>query len=248
MAFQESHLENMVVDLIRDKGYAYIHGDNLKREYEDVLIEDDLRQFLSNRYASNDITSDEIDRIIMGLKTVSVASLYDANKIVFQRIVEGEIFNRQDPNKQSFLLQLIDFENIDNNIFKVCNQVVIKGPQNKRIPDTIIYINGLPMVVWEYKSTVREDATIYDAFVQLTTRYTRDIPELFKYNAFVVISDGINSKMGSLFADYEHFYAWRKVEGKDDESEGIDTLFTMIDGLFRKDRLIDVIHNFIYFP
>lgn len=248
MAFQESHLENMVVDLIHDKGYEHVYGDNLKREYEDVLLEDDLRQFLSNRYASNDITSEEIDRIIIGLKTVSVASLYDANKTVFQKIVEGEIFNRQDPNKQSFLLQLIDFENVDNNIFKVCNQVVIKGPQNKRIPDTIIYINGLPMVVWEYKSTAREDATIYDAFVQLTTRYTRDIPELFKYNAFVVMSDGVNSKMGSLFADYEHFYAWRKVDGKDDESEGIDTLFTMIDGLFRKDRLIDVIHNFIYFP
>ena len=71
---------------------------------------------------------------------------------------------------------------------------------------------------------------------------------MFKYNAFVVISDGVNSKMGSIFADYEHFYAWRKVDGKDDESEGIDTLFTMIDGLFRKDRLIDAIHNFIYFP
>ena len=248
MAFQEANLEAMIVDLISEKGYVHIDGDHLKREYEDVLLEDDLRKFLINRYADNGITKDEINQIINGLKTVSTNSLYNANKTVFKRIVEGEIFVRHDRSQKDFFLQLIDFDNIQNNIFKVCNQVVIKGPHIKRIPDTIIYINGLPMVVWEYKSTTREEATIYDAYVQLTTRYTRDIPELFKYNAFVVISDGINSKMGSLFADYEHFYAWRKVDGKDDEVDGIESLYTMIDGLFRQDRLLDVIHNFIYFP
>lgn len=248
MSFQESDLENLIVEHIKNKDYEYIHGDNLNRQFEDVLLEDDLRIFLSKKYATNGITSKEIDRIITTLKTVSAANLYDANKIIFNRIVDGESFVREDRSQKDFWLQLIDFENIDNNIFKVCNQVIIKGPQIKRIPDTIIYINGLPLIVWEYKSTIREEATIHDAFVQLTTRYTRDIPELFKYNAFVVISDGVNSKMGSIFSDYEHFYAWRKVNEDDKESEGIDSLFTMIDGLFRKDRLIDVIHNFIYFP
>ena len=248
MSFQEADLENLIVDLIKNKGYEYVHGDNLNRQYEDVLLEDDLKAFLSKKYAVNGITSGEIDRIVLSLKTVSSANVYDANKTVFTRIVDGETFVREDRSQKDFWLQLIDFDNIENNIFKVCNQVIIKGPQIKRIPDTIIYINGLPMVVWEYKSTIREEATIHDAYVQLTTRYVRDIPELFKYNAFVVISDGTNSKMGSLFADYEHFYAWRKVEEDDEEKDGIDSLFTMIDGLFRKDRLIDVIHNFIYFP
>ena len=162
-------------------------------------------------------------------------------------MVEGENFTRLDRSKKDFYLQLFDFEHPENNIFKVCNQVVIKGNQ-KRIPDTIIYINGIPVVVWEFKSTTREDATIHDAFTQITTRYTRDIPELFKYNAFVVISDGINSKMGSVFSDYEHFYAWRKVNDEDKEEDGINSLYTMIDGLFDKERLLDVIHNFIYFP
>ncbi len=248
MAFQEVDLENLIVDLIKNKGYEYVHGDNLSRQYEDVLLDDDLKSFLSNKYKDNDITDAEIDRILSSLKTVSSADVYDANKTVFTRIVDGESFIRDDKTQKDFWLQLIDFDNIENNVFKVCNQVVIQGPQIKRIPDTIIYINGLPVVVWEYKSTTREEATIHDAFVQLTTRYVRDIPELFKYNAFVVISDGINSKMGSVFSDYEHFYAWRKVEGEDNEAEGIDSLFTMIDGLFRKDRLIDVIHNFVYFP
>ena len=258
MSFLESDLENLIVNLIKDKGYEYVRGDYLPRSFEDVLIEDDLKDFLRRKYSSNNITEQEIKRIIDSLKIVSVNPLYDANKNIFKKMVDGEVFVRDDKSQKDFWLQLIDFSDIEkirlgqtsqlNNIYKVCNQVIIKGPEQKRIPDTIIYINGLPVVVWEYKSTTREDATIHDAYVQLTTRYTRDIPELFKYNAFVVISDGVNSKMGSLFADYEHFYAWRKVNDNDKETDGIDSLFTMIDGLFSIDRLLDVIHNFVYFP
>lgn len=248
MSFQESNLESLIVDLIKDKGYDYINGNNLNRQFEDVLLEDDLKTFLSKKYKENNITVNEIEQIVMSLKTISSTPVYNANKIVFRKIVEGENFVREDRSQKDFYLQLIDFDDINNNIFKVCNQVIIKGSQTKRIPDTIIYINGIPMVIWEYKSTIREDATIYDAYIQLTTRYIRDIPELFKYNAFVVISDGINSKMGSLFSDYEHFFAWRKVDEEDEEVDGINSLYTMINGLFRKDRLIDVIHNFIYFP
>ena len=137
-------------------------------------------------------------------------------------------------NKKIFILQLIDYSGLDkyftpdednlisivaeedevyykdNNIYKFVNQLEILG-QEKRIPDGIIYINGLPLVVFEFKSTIREEATIFDAFKQLT-RYRRDIPELFKYNAFCVISDGINNKAGSFFSPYEFFY-WRRVEG-----------------------------------
>ena len=118
-----------------------------------------------------------------------------------------------------------------------------------RIPDGILYINGLPLVVFEFKSAIREEAKIYDAYVQLTTRYDRDIPELFKYNALCMISDGVNSKMGSYFAPYEFYYSWRKITGEEKlNKDGIDSLFTMISGLFDQQRLIDVIHNFIYFP
>jgi len=103
-------------------------------------------------------------------------------------------------------------------------------------------------VVFEFKSAIREDATLHDAYKQLTVRYQRDIPELFKYNAFCVISDGINNKAGSFFAPYEFFYAWRKITGDETEVDGIDSLYSMIEGLFDKNRLIDVIHNFIYLP
>lgn len=247
MSFIEADLESLIVDLIKKNGFEYVHGDDLNRTYEDIILEDDLRLFLKKKYENEEITDSEIDSIILSLKSISSFDIYSSNKKTFIKMTEGETFVRQDRSKKDFYLQLFDFENIENNIFKVCNQVVIKGNQ-KRIPDTIIYINGLPVVIWEFKSTIREDATIFDAYTQITTRYTRDIPELFKYNAFVVISDGINSKMGSIFSDYEHFYAWRKVNAEDEETDGIDSLYTMVDGLFNKETLLDVIHNFIYFP
>ena len=135
----------------------------------------------------------------------------------------------------------------DSNNYKIVNQLEITG-YHKRIPDGILYINGLPLVVFEFKSAMREKATIHDAYSPLTTRYRRDIPELFKYNAFCIISDGVNSKAGSFFANYEFFYSWRKIEGLKFDADGIDSMKTLIQGMFNHDRLRDIIKNFIYFP
>src|SRR5699024_6035288 len=150
-------------------------------------------------------------------------------------------------------IQLIDYDVIgddsrDSNHYRIVSQMEIQGYE-LRIPDGILYINGLPLVVFEFKSTIREDATLFDAYKQLTTRYKRDIPELFKYNALCVISDGVNSKMGSFFAPYEFYYSWRKVTGDEKlEKDGIHSLLTMMSGLFDKARLLDVIRNLIYVP
>src|SRR5690606_13441019 len=135
----------------------------------------------------------------------------------------------------------------DNNIYKFVTQLEIVGSE-KRIPDGIIYINGLPLVVFEFKTAIREDATISDAFTQLTVRYRRDIPELFKYNTFCVISDGVNNKAGSFFAPYEFYYAWRRISGLSKDVDGIDSMFTLIQGMLHQNRLRDIIQNFIYIP
>ncbi|MDA3799745.1 MAG: HsdR family type I site-specific deoxyribonuclease [Kiritimatiellae bacterium] len=153
------------------------------------------------------------------------------------------------------------------NAFKIVNQLEIVGSE-KRIPDAILYINGLPLVVFEFKSATREDASVYDAYVQLTVRYRRDIPELFKYNAFCVISDGFNNKMGSFFSSYEFFNTWRTPDfiktqlpaeldvdvdeavygEREMDEDGIYSLYSMVEGLFNQQTLRDVIRNFIYFP
>lgn len=246
--FDEDKLEKAIIELFKLVEYTYIKGEDLIREKEEVLIKSDLREFIFNKYKQEEITYSEVDGIIKLLENMPSSTIYNSNKKIINMISEGFTIRREDSSKKDLFIQLIDFEYVDNNIFKIVNQMEIKQ-YHDRIPDAIVYVNGLPLVVFEFKSAIRENATIYDAYKQLTVRYRRDIPELFKYNALCVISDGANNKMGSLFAPYEFFYSWRKVEGNEKlEKDGIDSLFTMVNGLFNKERFIDVIHNFIYFP
>ncbi len=245
--FNEETLENAVIELFATEGYPHVHGESIHKEMADVLLRDDLRAYLYNRYSDEGITKNEVESILRQLDSFPSAALYDSNKKILTLIANGFTLTREDRTQKDFQVHLIDFETLENNTFKVVNQLEIQGTE-KRIPDAIIYINGLPLVVIEFKSAVKENATIKNAFDQLTVRYRRDIPELFKYNAFCVISDGVNNKMGSLFSQYDFFYAWRKVEATDKPQEGIDSLFTMVKGLFNRARLLDVIRNFIYFP
>ena len=246
--FNEHALEMSIMELFQGEQYEYISGDKIHRERSEILLTDDLWQYLYNRYSNEGITPSEVDSIILMLKNIS-GTIYEANKTVYKIICNGFIFNREDRTKKDIYIELIDFDTPENNIFKVVNQFEITGINNQmRIPDGIVFINGIPVVVLEFKSAVKENTTIMDAYTQLTVRYCRDIPELFKYNAFIVISDGASNKYGSLFSPYEFFYAWRKVEADDKELDGIDSLLTMIKGLFRKDRLLAVIKDFVYFP
>ena len=162
-------------------------------------------------------------------------------------LADGFSLKRDDRTQKDIWVYLIDYSNSNNNTYKFVNQFEIVGAE-KRIPDGIIYINGLPLVVFEFKSAIRENATIHDAYIQLTTRYKRDIPELFKYNAFCIISDGVNNKAGSFFANYEFFYAWRRIAGLAKDVDGIDSMFTLVQGMLEQNRLRDIICNFIYFP
>lgn len=245
--FNEHTLEMAIMELFEKEGYIYTNGEEIHKEISDVLLRNDLRLYLQNRYACEGITLIEVDRVIAKLTANASGSLYDNNTNTFRLITEGFTIKREDISKSDIFIEPIDFTTESNNIFRVVNQLEIKGTE-KRIPDGIVYINGLPLVVLEFKSAVKEDTTIKDAYTQLTVRYRRDIPELFKYNAFVVISDGVNSKYGSLFTPYDYFYAWRKIESEDKPTDGINSLITMIHGLFRKDRLLSVIKDFIFFP
>ena len=244
--FNENALELSIIEMFTETGYQHVRGNEIHREKSDVLLADDLRLFLADRYAAEGITKTEIDGILLMLRAIS-GSVYEANKTAFRLIANGFILNREDRTQKDFLVELIDFTDHDRNIFKIVNQVEIQGYE-LRIPDAIVYVNGLPLVVMEFKSAVNENTNIANAYDQLTIRYKRDIPELFKYNAFVVISDGANNKYGSLFAKYDYYYAWRKIDDDMPEVDGIPSLVSLVKGLFRKDRLIRVIKHYIYFP
>lgn len=245
--FNEHTLEIAIMELFQKEGYIYTNGEEIHKEIADVLLKDDFRMYLRSRYEQQGITTLETESAIAKLSANNDALLYDNNVTTFRLITEGFSLKREDASLPDLFIQAIDFEEESNNIFRVVNQLEIQG-NVKRIPDGIIYINGLPMVVLEFKSAVKEETTIKDAFTQLTVRYRRDIPELFKYNAFVVICDGVNSKYGSLFTPYDFFYAWRKANADDVATDGISSLLTMVKGLFQRERLLSVIKDFVFFP
>ena len=277
--FNEAALEQAIIELLGQQGYPHVLGSTLDRAPHEVLIKDDLRAYLNKRYQADGITEAEIESVINRLDRLPAADLYDSNRSIHKLVADGFLLKREDRSKKDLYVQLVDYaglpeqrlpeegevESIDanapenqiadntatygtTNIYKVVNQLEIEGKE-LRIPDAILYINGLPLVVFEFKSAVREEVNIEEAYKQLTVRYARDIPELMKYNALCVISDGVNSRMGSLFAPYEFFYTWRKVTGDETiEQDGINSLHTMIEGLFDHTRLREVIRHFIYFP
>lgn len=263
MKFTEAQLEQAFIHLLQDEQMTHLVGGEVrKNEFhgveeppttyghiatEKVLIDADLRNYLKSNYAKDNITDSEVNSIIRDLERLPSSDLYESNKTFMKMVSDGFLLKREDRNQKDIFIQLIDYSDKDNNTYKIVNQLAIKGYEI-RIPDLILYINGLPLVVFEFKTAIQENTTIHDAYVQLTTRYKRDIPELFKYNAFCVISDGVNTKSGSFFAPYEFFYAWRKIEGMPNEVDGIDALFTLIQGMFNRKRLRNIIQNFIYLP
>lgn len=245
--FNEQALEMAIMELFQNEGYTYTNGEQIHKELSDVLLRDDLTAYLRGRYATEGITSLEVQSATARLTANAGQSVYENNVATFRLLTEGFAIKRENASLPDLFIEPIDFENPDNNIFRIVNQLEIKGIE-KRIPDGIVYINGLPVVVLEFKSAVKESTTIMDAYTQLTVRYRRDIPDLFKYNAFVVISDGVNNKYGSLYTPYDFFYSWRKINHNDTETDGINSLYTMVKGLFAKERLLSVIKDFVFLP
>lgn len=263
MKFTEAQLEQSFISLLQEEKMTHLVGGEVRKtEYngvseppaiyghivsEQVLLTEDLKNYLRTAYATENITENEIETVLRDLNRFPSSDLYESNKTIMKLVSDGFLLKREDRSQKDFYVELIDYSENDANTYKIVSQLAIKGYE-MRIPDLILYINGLPLVVFEFKTAIQENTTLHNAYVQITTRYKRDIPELFKYNAFCVISDGANTKAGSFFAPYEFFYAWRKIEGMQKEVDGIDAMFTLIQGMFNRKRLRDIIQNFIFLP
>lgn len=250
MKYTESKLEQSFIELLKAEGYQYSLGNDVERaSNQEVLIREELKDFLMKRYP--DLESNELESIINELAYQPASSLYDSNKYICKLLADGMIFKRHNPSKKDLHIRYIDVHPETckaNNRYRIVNQLEIQG-NHMRIPDIILYVNGIPLVVFELKTAINEDVSIKDSYDQLTIRYRRDIPELFKYNAFLVISDGANTKAGTLFSPYEFYYAWNKITGEEDKAlDGIPSMYAMIQGMLDKERLVDIIHNFILFP
>ena len=245
--FTEAQLEAAIIELFQQQGYIYVHGEKIHRQYEDILLEDDLRSFLQERYAHEGLSETETQKIINQLTLIPASPLYEGNRAAFWLVNEGFDLQRDDLSKVALHIDYIDFDHPENNIFKVVNQYSVQGERLRR-PDMLVFINGIPVAIFEFKSAINEDANVHDAWEQITIRYTRDIPKLMKYCFLSVISDGANTKMGSIFTPYPYYYAWNKANDKDKVSNGVSSLFTMIEGAFAKDRVTKLLRDFVFYP
>ena len=245
--FTEAELEQAIIELFTVQGYTYVHGENIHRQYEDILLLDDLRSFLTARYATENLSDVEIQKIINKLNLINATPLYIGNREAFWLVNEGVDLIRDDISKVALHVDYIDFDHPENNIFKVVNQYSVQGEHLRR-PDLLVFINGIPVTICEFKTAIEEDTTIYDAWEQITIRYCRDIPKLMRYCFLSVISDGANTRMGSIFTPYQYYYSWNKANDTDRVSNGISSLFTMMKGAFAKNRILSLLRDFVFYP
>ena len=245
--FTEEQLEQAIIQLYEEQGYAHIPGEEIHRKYDDILLLDDLREFLISKYSDADFTDIELQKILNKISMISSAPLYLGNREAYRLVSEGFDFVRDNPNLPSIHIDFVDYDDFANNSFKVINQYSVQGSRLRR-PDLLIFINGIPVGICEFKTAIEEDTTIYDAWEQIYIRYNRDIPNLMKYCFMSVISDGANTRMGSIFTPYRYYYAWSKANESDTIANGISALKTMVKGAFAKDRIIQILRDFIFFP
>lgn len=246
--FNESSFEKAFLNLLTqyNSEYQYSCGYDLHRESTEILLKDDFNEHLHNSYASNQITDEEVNQAFLELNSISNPSLYEMMKGKLEKLRNGMAIKRKDGT--SFHLDFIDFKHPENNIFRVVNQYEVKGNQEARRPDVVIFVNGIPVSVIELKNPADEKATISTAYDQLHTRYSRDIPELMCYSFISIISDNANTRVGSLCADYDFFLSWKSTDGKTYAKTPSECMETLLKGLFKPSTLLNILDDYIYFP
>lgn len=250
--FKESQLEEAAIELLINLGYKYVPGykispDEMFKErddYKEVLLKNTLLQSLYR--INGHLHSDAIEEVYRKITFFNSNSIEENNKEFHKMLTEGvDVTYNKDGVIRTEKAYIIDFNNIDNNTFLVVNQFTILGKEERR-PDIILFVNGIPLVVIELKSAADENVGIENAYNQIQT-YKKDIPDLFFYNAFCIITDGINAKVGTITSNFERFMNWRSIDGQNIESLNIPQYEVIIKGMLNKERLFDIIENFILF-
>lgn len=244
----ESDVEKLTVEMLQEQGYTYLPPEEQELERQslcDVVLH---RRFISavnklNSKASEDAKLQAIRKAVSHFSP----NLVDNNEAFHKLLTEGievEVYENGETKGQK--IQLIDFENPENNEFVVCNQFTVMHDNNHKRPDVVLFVNGLPLVVIELKNPVDENATVKKAFTQLQN-YKTAIPALFNYNGILVASDGLDARAGSLTASFSRFLAWKTIDGKKEDKTTTPQIETLIMGMLRPDVLIDLIKQFTVF-
>ena len=244
MHFTEAHFENAILELMHDKlGYERIYGPDVERDYTESLHLEIVRQSLFNINPS--LATEAIDEAIVKIRNIENGSLVQRNEVFTDYMQNGVEVNYFDGKDQcSTRVRLIDYDTPLRNNFTVANQWTVEEKSIRRT-DIIVFVNGFPLVVVELKSPSRENTDVSEAYAQLRN-YMQEIPSLFVYNAFCVMSDMSTSKVGTITAGEDRFMEWKTADGtrEDTRYANFDVLFA---GMFDKARLIEILHGFICF-
>ncbi|HPR86293.1 MAG TPA: type I restriction endonuclease subunit R, partial [Prolixibacteraceae bacterium] len=249
----ENTIEAYTIQLFGKLGYEYIYAPDIapdsetpeRETYEQVLLTDRLQNAVKR--INKSIPADLQAEAIKEIRRIVSPELLANNEAFHRLLTEGIPVSKQvDGDDRGDRVWLIDFENPYNNDFVVANQFTVIENNNNKRPDIILFVNGIPLVVIELKNAADENATIYSAFKQIET-YKSSIPSLFTYNGFVVVSDGLEAKAGSISSGLSRFMSWKSADGKAEASHLVSQLETLILGMLNKETLIDIIRHFIVF-
>ena len=249
----ENTIESFAIELLEKLGYANIYAPEIapdsenpeRNSYEEVLLVNRLQNAVKR--INHSIPADAQAEAIKEIQRIASPELLTNNETFHRLLTEGiPVSKRVDGDDRGDRVWLIDFKNPHNNEFVVANQFTIIENGNNKRPDVILFINGIPLVVIELKNAADENTTINSAFKQVET-YKAIIPSIFTYNGFVVISDGLEAKAGSISAGFSRFMSWKSADGKAEASHLVSQLETLIQGMLNKETLIDLIRHFIVF-
>ena len=250
--FTEDKLEEAAIEILQELGYDYIFAPEIscdgerpeRKDYREVVLEQRVKDalFRINRDLPQDALEDAYRQIIAFNSPI----LEENNRHFHKLLVEGiDVQFKEGEHNRSKKAFIIDTESPEENEFLVLNQFTIVEHEERR-PDLILFINGIPLVVIELKSASDENVSIDNAYEQIQT-YKRDIPSLFNFNAFCILSDGINAKAGTITANQERFMNWRTIDGVNIEPLEVPQYEVMLRGMLEKERILDIIKNFILF-
>lgn len=207
--FTEEQLEKVVIEYFEELGYNYIHAQNLKRDPREVLLTDRLEAALVK--LNQGVSLNVLQQVIKELVRFDTNDVFTNNKVFHRKLTENvEVAEYVDGETIYHRVRLINWEHPEQNDFLVVNQLEVEE-RSLKIPDIVVFVNGLPLVVIELKSTSREDVSLKDAYSQLKNYMNVHIPSLFYYNAFLMISDGVQARAGTITAPYDRFSAWKKL-------------------------------------
>lgn len=246
--------EKPVLDWLKELGYEYAYGPDIspggsfqeRGDYRDVVLETRLKRSLKR--INPDIPEDKMNEVADQIIKYSHQDLELGNKEIFKWLTEGIKVEVKDKNNdlRGEIVNIIDFKNPDNNEFLVVNQFSVQG-NSVRIPDIVIFINGIPVGLLELKNPTDEKATIADAYSKIHDLYKKEVPKIFFYNQVLVISDLMKARHGTISSSYDFFSVWKGLMSEDEKNQEMSELELLVKGLFNRGHLIDLIENFIIF-